>query len=185
MRRRFTRIIAFVAFVILLGTGYHFISVNFSGAGKDSPVEALPADAAYEWIEGPKSEKEQHYFFLSNGNYFGTAVVTENFKGWDLGGTRTSTRLPKQLDSNEINAAYSDGEILFGLLKPDGEVRVTVNKEIAGRIPLTSISKEAVELYNVEGYEIWYIDLAKLDDSKNYLIQLLDENNSLINELSI
>ena len=185
MRSRFTRIIIFVVIVIGLGVGYNFFYHHFSGEGKDSPVLALPTDAQYEWIEGPKNEKEVRYFFLSNGNYFGTEVVSENFKGWRIEGPGSSSKLPNPLEENKIMAANSDGEILFGLIKPNGEVKVTVNDQTAERIPLANLSKEAVGLYRVEGYEIWYIDLSELEDSKNYLIQILDENNSLVNELSI
>lgn len=183
MRKRFNRIIIFVIIVIALAVGYNFVSVHFTGEGKDSPEQALPVDAKYEWIEGPKSNKEERYFFLSNGNYFGTEAVTKNFKGWSSG-PGTSSLIPKPLEENKINAAYSDGEILFGLIKPNGEVRVTVNDQTTERIPLNTLSKEEVELYDVEGYEIWYIDLSKLD-SKNYLIQVLDKSNSIVNELSI
>ena len=184
MRGRFIRIIIFISLVILLGAGYKFISVHFAGDGKGSPEEALPQDDKYEWIAGPKSEKEQRYFFLLNSNKFGTQVVIENLKGWSQG-VRSSSPLPKSLEENTINAAISDSEILFGLIKPSREVEVTVNGQPTKRIPLNSLSKEVSEKYNVEGYEIWYIDLSKLNDSNNYLIKVLDENNSILDELSI
>ena len=184
MKRRFKRVIAFAVFIIVLGVGYNFFAVHFSGDGKDSPQEALPADANYEWIAGPKSDREERYFYLFNGDSIGTINVTKNFKGWSSG-TGTSSPLPKLLEENQVNAAYSDNEILFGLLKPDGEVKVTVNGQKTERITLTSLSKEIVELYNIKGYEIWYIDLSRLNESKNYLIKVLDKNNSLVNELSI
>ncbi|WP_137728800.1 hypothetical protein [Lysinibacillus sp. SGAir0095] len=184
MRRRFTRIIVFAILIIGLGVGYNFISNLFSGDGKDSPEEALPQDASYVWIEGPKSKKEQRFFFLSNGNYFGTQIVTENFKGWSTGQS-TASPLVKAIEENTINAAFSDSKILFGLIKPNGKVKVTVNEQVTKRIPFNTLSKEAIKNYNVQGYEIWYIDLSELAQPKKYRIQVLDENNSLINELLI
>ncbi|MCM3388373.1 hypothetical protein [Ureibacillus chungkukjangi] len=184
VRGRFTRVLIFTVIVIGLAVGYNFVSVHFSGDGKSSPEEALPQDSNYEWIEGPRSEKEVRYFFLYNSGNFGTQVVTKNFKGWSLG-SRTSSPLPKVLDENKIATAYSDSEVLFGLIKPGGEVEVTVNGKGTKRIPLTSLSKEVLDRLNVAGYEIWYIDLSELTDSKKFLIKVLDENNSLLNELSI
>ncbi|MFC7686942.1 hypothetical protein [Ureibacillus sp. GCM10028918] len=178
------RILVFIIIIVGLGVGYNFFLVHFSGEGKATPEEALQQDGNYEWVEGPNSEKEQRYFFLSDGNYFGTEVVTKNFKGWSSG-VGTTSPLPKALEDNVINVAYSDSKILFGMIKPDGEVKVTVNNYSTKRIPLTSFSNEVLEKYNVEGYEIWYIELSRLQDPKNYLIQVLDENDSLINELSI
>lgn len=184
MRKRFTRIFIFAIFVIGLGVGYNLFLVHFSGEGKATPEEALPDNENYQWIEGPKSEKEQRYFFLTKEGYFGTDLVTNNFKGWSSG-VDISTPLPKPLEDNVINGAYSDSKILFGLIKPNGEVKVTVNKHSTKRIPLNSLSEEVEKKYNVEGYEIWYIDLAKINHPKNFLIQVLDENDSLMNELSI
>ncbi|MDN4492473.1 hypothetical protein [Ureibacillus aquaedulcis] len=184
MRRRMIRTLVIVSILVILGVGYSFFSVHFSGDGKETPEEALPSDANYEWIVGPKSEKEQRYFFLSNGDTFGTEVISKNFKGWSSG-DGTSTPLPKPLEDNTINAGYSDSNILFGLIKPNGDVKITVNNHPAEQIPLTSLSAEIAENYNVAGYEIWYIDLSALNDSKNYVIRVLDKNDSLLSELSI
>ncbi|KGR74848.1 hypothetical protein [Ureibacillus sinduriensis] len=184
MRKRIIRILVFPFILICLGVGYNLFLVHFSGEGKATPEEALPQDARYEWIEGPKSEKEHRYFFLSSGNQFGTEVVERNFKGWSSS-NGTSTKLPKSLEENEIAGAYSDGKILFGLFKPNGEVKVTVNNDSTKRIDLSSISAEFKRTYPIAGYEIWYIDLADLNDQKNYLIKVLDENETVINELSI
>ncbi|HWK21544.1 MAG TPA: hypothetical protein VNS08_00780 [Ureibacillus sp.] len=184
MRVRFIRIIAFIVFVIILGVGYNFFTVNFSGEGKATPEEALPDDAEYEWIVGLVADKEHHYFYLSNGNYIGTEVVTKNFKGWSSEQGAYAS-LPKSLEDNQIATAISDEKILFGLLKPNGKVEVTVNNQPTKRISLTSLPKEVVELYQVQGYEIWYIELTNLDQAKHYSIKVLNEHNTVIDELSI
>lgn len=184
MRKRIIRILVFAFILICLGVGYNLYSVHFSGDGKATPEEALPQDARFEWVEGPKSEKEHRYFFLSSDNQFGTEVVTRNFKGWSSS-NGTSTPLPKSLEENEIAGAYSDSKILFGLFKPLGEVKVTVNNQSTKRIAISSLSAEIKKSSNIAGYEIWYIDLSELNDRKNYLIQILDENDTLINALSI
>lgn len=75
MRNRLTRILLFAGLVIVLAFIFNISLTAFTGDGKDTPEEALPTDANYEWIEGPKSDKEQRYFFLSNGQYFGTGYV--------------------------------------------------------------------------------------------------------------
>ena len=184
MRGRLTRIALFAIIVFGLGFGVDFYLNNFSGDGKATSQEALPIDGEYQWIKGPKSEKAQRYFFFADGKYFGTELLTENYKGWSHG-LHTSARLPKSLVENKIVAAYSDSEILFGLIKPSGEVKVTVNTHEAKRIPLAELPKAAVDLYKVQGYEIWYIDFATLKETKNYLIKVLDKNDSILNELSI
>ena len=184
MRKRFTRVIVFINLLLLLGVGFNFVAINFSGDGKTSPEEALPDDANYIWIDGPKNEREQRYFFLLNSHQFGTQVVSKNLQGWSTG-NRISSSLPNPLAENTLTAAYSDSEILFGLIKPSGNVKVMVNGHPTKRIALISLSKEVTEKYEVEGYEIWYIDLSQLTDINTYLIKVLDENNSLLNELSI
>ncbi|RHW38241.1 hypothetical protein D1B33_04975 [Lysinibacillus yapensis] len=184
MKQRFLRIFLIAALMVAIGFGYYFCLAAFGGDGKKTPEEALPTDAKYEWIEGPKSEKEQRYFFLSNGNYFGTGSVTKNLKGWTSGKGAYSP-LPDPLEDDKITSAYSDGEILFGLIKPNGGVSVTVNSEKAELLPLSSLSEEQIANYQVENYEIWYIDLSKLKDAELYIIKVLDKNNSSLSELSI
>ena len=184
MRNRFTRIALFVVFVVILGYLFNFLFVQFSGDGKDSPEEALPTDADYEWIEGPKTEKEHRYFFLSNSNYFGTGVVTKNLKGWSAG-KGAYAQLPNPLDENTITSAHSDNKILYGLIKPKGKITVKVNGEKADLVDFSSLDEEVLQLYNVKGYFIWYIDLSELADQENYTIQVVDETNNVLNELSI
>jgi len=184
MRRRLARIALIAIIVFGLGFGVNFYLNNYTGDGKGTPEEVLPVDRDYVWIDGPISEKAQRYFFFADGKYFGTALLTKNYKGWS-DELSTSSLLPSTLAENKIAAAYSDSEILFGLIKASGEVKVTVNNHESKRIPLAELSKVAVELYNVQGYEIWYVDLAKLKEPKSYLIKVLDKNDSLLNELSI
>lgn len=184
MKKRFIRIFLIFAAMMLFGYGYYFYITEFTGDGKDTAKGALPTDAEYEWIEGPQSEKEHRYFFLSNGNFFGTGVVVKNLKGWTSGEGAYSP-LPDPLDFNAVEAAYSDGEILFGLIKPNGKISVSVNDEEAERISLDGLSPEKLAIYNVQGYEIWYIDLAKVDNSENYIIKVLDQDNSVLDELAI
>ena len=184
MRNRFTRILLFAAFVLLLGYLFNILFVQFSGDGKDTPEEALPKDADYEWIEGPKTEKEHRYFFLSNSQYFGTGVVTKNLRGWSTG-KGTYAQLPNPLEENAIKSAHSDSKILYGLIKPNGEITVKVNGEKADLVDFSSLDEEVLQLYNVQGYSIWYIDLSKLEDQEKYNIQVLDEKNNVLSELSV
>lgn len=183
MRNRLIRIILFAAVVFLLAMIFQFFILNFSGEGYKTAEEALPTDANYEWIEGPKSDKEHRYFFLSNSKYFGTGVVTKNFKGWSSG-QGAYAPLPKPLKENEITSAFSGGEIIFGLIKRNGEVEVTVNGEKTSFIEL-AIEKEVMELYQVEGYSIWYVDLDKMEDTEHFHIQVMNHSGEVISELSI
>lgn len=184
MRSRFTRLIFFVAAVILIGYLCNLYFVYFTGDGKDTPQEALPTDAQYEWIEGPKSDKEQRYFFLADGNYFGTGTVIKNLKGWSEGDGSFSP-LPSPLEKNKITAAYSDSEILFGLIKPDGNIKISVNEEQAELINFTTLSDEVIKQYQVEGYYIWYIELSKLEQNETYHIEVLDNKDTVLSELTI
>lgn len=184
MRSRFTRIIYFVAAILLLGYLFNLYFVHFSGDGKDSPQEALPTDADYEWIEGPKTEKEQRYFFLSNGNYFGTGVIIKNLKGWSEGDGSYSP-LPDPLDENKITAAYSDSKILFGLIKPNGEVKIKVNEKYADMIDLSTLSEDVLKLYKVEGYYIWFIERSKLEENNHFNIKVLDDDGNILSDLTI
>lgn len=170
--------------VVVLAFVFNLYFEQFTGDGKNTPKEALPQDADYEWIEGPKSEKEQRYFFLSNGNYFGTGVITKNLKGWSAGDGSYS-QLPNPLEENTIVAAYSDSKILYGLIKPRGDIHVTVNGQQADFVELNSLSKEVMSLYDVEGYSIWYLELSELENTEHYSIKVLDEKNSIISDLSI
>lgn len=176
--------ILYAVAVLLLAFIFKFFVFNFSGDVFDTPEEALPKDADYVWIEGPKSEKEQRYFFLSNGNYFGTGVVQKSLKGWKSG-EGAYAKLPNLLKENEINAAYSDGKIIFGLIKPLGDVEVKVNGEQASFTELASLSKETVELYGVKDYLIWHLDLEKLKNSEHFTIQVLNKKGETISELKI
>ncbi|TSI05258.1 hypothetical protein [Lysinibacillus sp. BW-2-10] len=184
MRSRFTRILLFAVLVIVIGYLFNAYFVHFTGDGKDSPEKALPKDADYEWIEGPKSDKEHRYFFLSNGNYFGTGMVTKNLKGWSAG-DGVYAELPKSLDDNTIKSAHSDRKILYGLIKPKGKMKVLVNDKEAQLIELTTLSKDVIDLYKVEGYSIWYIDLSNLDDTEKFTIQVVDEKDKVVSELVI
>lgn len=183
MRNRFIRIVLYGVVVFLLAFIFQFFTTNFSGDGYKTAEEALPTDADYEWIEGPKDEKEHRYFFLSNGKYFGTGVVKKNFKGWKSG-EGAFAPLPEPLKTNEITSAYSDGVILFGLIKRNGEVEVTVNGKNASFIEL-SIEKETIDLYKVEGYSIWYIDLEQLEDKEHFKIKVVNKEGEVMNELKI
>ncbi|SOC06310.1 hypothetical protein SAMN05880501_104241 [Ureibacillus xyleni] len=184
MRNRFTRILLFAVFVVIIGYLFNLFFVHFSGDGKDTPEQALPKDADYEWIEGPKTDKEHRYFFLSNGNYFGTGVVTKNLKGWNTG-KGSYSKLPNPLEDNTITSAHSDSKILFGLIKPKGDISVKVNGTKADLVDFSSLDEEVLQLYNVKGYSIWYIDKSKLEDQEKFSIQVLDENDEVLSELSI
>ncbi len=184
MRSRFRRIIYLIAVVFIIGYLFNLYFVHFTGDGKDTPEEALPTDAQYEWIEGPKTDKEQRYFFLSNGNYFGTGVVIKNLKGWTAGDGAYSP-LPNPLEENKITAAHSDGQILFGLIKPNGNVKVKINDVKAKMIDLTTLSEEVLNQYKVEGYYIWYVERVKLEEEVHYNIEVLDDHDNVLSELSI
>ncbi len=170
MRKRATRIILFAVAVIALAFLFNFYFTHIEGDGKKTPEEALPTDQQYEWIEGPKTENEHRYFFLSNGKYFGTGTVTKNLTGWSSN-DGVYAKLPNPLEFNEILAAYSDSKILYGLIKPNGEIRVTVNGVEAELIQLNSLSKDIVNLYNVEGYSIWYVDFSNLENREEFIIK--------------
>lgn len=184
MKTSMTRILIFAAMVIVLAFAFREFTVHFSGDGFDTPEEALPKDADYEWIEGPKSEKEHRYFFLSNGNYFGTGVVKKNFKGW-TSGDGAYVKLPDSLEENKITSAYSDGVILFGLIKRTGEAEVEVNGEKASFIEMSGLPESTLELYGVKGYSIWYVGLEKLDDQEHFQINVKDRKGEILSELTI
>ncbi|MEK9198338.1 MULTISPECIES: hypothetical protein [Bacillales] len=184
MRNRLTRILLFAGLVIVLAFIFNISLTAFTGDGKDTPEEALPTDANYEWIEGPKSDKEQRYFFLSNGQYFGTGYVEKNLKGWSAG-EGTYSKLPNALTENTITSAHSDSKILFGLIKPKGNIQISVNNKHAKLIQLDFLSDDILSTYNVEGYAIWYIDLEEIDNAKSFTIKVLGENDSVLNALSI
>lgn len=174
----------FAAVVILLAFLFQQFAIHFSGDGFDKPEEALPKDGEYEWIEGPKSEKEQRYFFLSNGNDFGTVVVKKNMKGWTRG-ELVSGQLPDSLEENKISSAYSDEKILFGLINRKGKAEVEVNGKKADFIELSSLPKDTLELYGVDGYSIWYVDLENLKETEHFHIKVKDEKGEITSELSI
>lgn len=184
MRDRLTRIVLFALFVVVIGFVFNFFLDNFSGDGKSTPEEALPTDEEYIWIEAEKSDKEHRYFFLSNGNYFGTGTVIKKADGWKTGSS-AYTPLPEPLAVNDITAASSDEEILFGLIKPEGNIEVTVNKEKAKFIQLDQLSQSDIKQYDIKDYVIWYINLSDLKDTNNYEIQVLSEEGEVINSLSI
>ncbi|NLY79064.1 MAG: hypothetical protein GX072_03935 [Lysinibacillus sp.] len=184
MKNRFVRVFLYVAVIFLLAFIFQYFTVNFSGEGFQTPEEALPKDAEYVWIEGPKREKEHRYFFLSNGNYFGTGVVEKNFKGWKSG-EGAYAKLPNPLKDNEITSAYSDGYIIFGLIKQKGEVVVTVNDVKANIIELSTIPKETRSMYKIEDYSIWYVDLEKLEDKEHFNIKVQKNDGEILSELSI
>ncbi|MEJ9280770.1 hypothetical protein [Ureibacillus thermosphaericus] len=184
MRSRFTRAVLFAALIIMLAFLFQQITIQFSGEGFDTPQEALPKDAEYEWIEGPKTEKEHRYFFLSNGNYFGTGVVKKNLKGWSSG-NGVYAKLPKRLNENEITSAHSDGKILYGLINKEGQVEVIVNGEKATLLNLSTLPKETIDLYKVNDYFIWYVDLEKLQDSEHFHIVIKNDKDEILSELSI
>ncbi|MBD8027930.1 hypothetical protein H9636_14860 [Ureibacillus sp. Re31] len=184
MRNRLTRILLFAGLVIVLAFIFNLSLTQFTGDGKDSPQEALPTDADYEWIDGPKSEKLQRYFFLSNGQYFGTGIVEKNLKGWNAG-EGTYSKLPHELAENIIPSAHSDSKILYGLVKPKGDIQITVNNKPAKLIQLNNLSNKIISSYNIEGYAIWYIDLADIEFAESYTIKVLGDNHSVLNELTI
>ena len=184
MRNRLTRILLFVLFVIGIGYLFNFYIENFATKGESNPKDALPTDADYVWIEGEQSEKEHRYFFLSNGNYFGTGTVIKNLNGWKTGSSAYAP-LPDPLEHNSIPAASSDEEILFGLVKPKGDIKIVVNGLEANIISLDNLPESDIQLYNIKGYAIWYISLAQLDETKSYDIQVIDESGRVIHTLSL
>lgn len=184
MRNRMVRILGFIMLIGALAFLFNFYLENFTGEGKDTPEEALPADAQYEWIEGPKKENEQRYFFLSNGNYFGTGVVTKNLNGWSKGESAFA-EVPSLLERNQVTSAYSDNRIVFGFIKRDGNVNITINEKQANYIELTGLNDDVIELYGVKGYSIWYIELNQLDEKESLNIKVVDEKNNVLSELSI
>nr|WP_106779007.1 hypothetical protein [Lysinibacillus timonensis] len=184
MRKRFTRIFVFVIIVLVLAFLINQYFIHFDGDGKRTPEEALPTDQNYVWIEGSQSEDEYRYFFLSDGHYVGTNKVTKNLSGWSLSEGHFG-KIPNPLEENKIIAAYSDHQILYGLIKPKGQIHITVNEEAVELVDLTSVSEEILKLYGVSGYSIWYIDLSKLEDTDQFVIEIRDSNNNLLNELTI
>lgn len=184
MRKRATRIVLFAGAVIALAFLFNFYFTNIEGDVKKTPEEALPTDEHYEWIEGPKTENEHRYFFLSNGAYFGTGLVTKNLTGWSSSEVVHAT-LPNTLELNEISAAYSDNKIIYGFIKPDIEIDVRVNGVEAGLIDLRNLSEDVVNLYGVEGYLIWYVDYSELENREEFIIQVIDSDGEVLNELKI
>lgn len=180
MKHSFIRLILFVILIILLAV----IFQAFQEKGKKTPEAALPTDHSYEWIEGPSEKKSHRYFFLSNGKYFGTEVVKRHFNGWRSSGGASGI-IPKGVGENKINAAYSDGDILFGILKGSGDIQVLVNDQKAHRIELSSLPAKTIELYDIDGYWIWYIDLENLKNTKHYQIKIVNSSGEVLNELSI
>lgn len=184
LRNKLTRLLLFPIVVVLLGFLFYQYSIHFSGEGKDTPEEALPTDEKYEWIKGPKSENEQRYFFLANGNYFGTGIVSKNLKGWSSG-EGYYTKIPRSLEDNKITSAFSDKEILFGLIKKKGPIKVLVNEKEAEFVELSSLPEDVLSLYDVKGCTIWYIHLDILKEKKNFIIKVIDDEGNKLNELSI
>jgi len=183
LKKRVVRILLIVLAIIVLAFLINQYFIHFDGEGKKSAEDALPTDQQYEWIKGPKTDNEQRYFYLSNGNYFGTSIVTKNLRGWSLG-EGVQSNLPSPLEFNKIAAAYSDSKILFGLIKPDGKVRVTVN-DVDAELMQMDLNVDVVDLYNVEGYCIWYVDLSKVKAKKEYIIKIIDSNEDTLYELKI
>lgn len=182
MRKPVFRITMIALVIIGMGFLFNLYFEHFSGDGKKTPEEALPTDHEYVWIKGPQTEKVHRYFFLSDGNYFGTGVVSKNLKGWSAGKGVYAT-LPKQLPENELTSAHSDNKIIYGLIKLNGDVYLKVNGVDAMFIHFTDLSQETVELYGISGYSIWYVDLEKLQDTEKYTIQLFNEQDEIISEL--
>lgn len=184
MRKSYIRLPLLFGVMLLVGFGFYFYINNFTGDGKKTPEEALPTDHDYEWIEGPKTQKEIRYFFLSDGNYFGTGVVKKNAKGWSAGHGAYS-EIPKPLEENKITSAYSDQKIIFGLIKTTDSVTVKVNNKIAKLQSLNDLSKDVIDTYEVTDCYIWYVDLETLKNKETFTIQVLDEKDHIINELKI
>ena len=185
MRNRLTRMVLFVLAVMIIGYGFYFYLENFASKGEATPEEALPTDAEYVWIEAEKNKKEQRYFFLSNGNYFGTGTVVKTMNGWKTGSSAYSN-LPNPLVANKISSASSDGEILYGFVKPKGNIKILVNESEAKILSLQNLSESDIQLYDIKGYAIWYISLSQIEETKNYDIQVIDEeNNRVIHTLSL
>jgi len=184
LRKGPIRIVLFALVVIGLAFLFNLYFTHFDGDGKKTPKEALPTDQQYEWIEGPKTENEQRYFFLSNKEYFGTGTVTKNFSGWSSN-DGAYAKLPTPLSDNVIKQAYSDQQIIYGIFKPSGEVIVTVNGEKAEFIDLNQLPEDILQLYKVKDYVIWYVDYSKLQNTKEFHIKIMDSNNKLLHELII
>lgn len=184
MRSSAIRIPLLFLVVMLIGFLFYQYITNYSGDGKDTPEEALPTDHDYEWIAGPKTDTVARYFFLSDGNYFGTGVVEKNKKGW-TSGHGASSEIPKPLEDNQIKSAYSDEKIIFGIIKKTQNITVKVNNKEAELLSLDTLSKDIIEKYGVEDCYIWYVDLNQLKDKESFSIHVLDENNNLISELTI
>lgn len=178
------RIGLFAIIVIVLSFLFNQYFVHFSGDSKSSPEEALPTDHDYIWINGPKTDTVHRYFFLADGNYFGTGVVTKNLAGWSSG-DGVFSEIPNSLNENEIKAAHSDNQILFGLIKPKGNIEVNINGETATLIELSTVSEELLNLYGIEGYKIWFIDLSLIEDKNHFKIRIISEQDNILNELSI
>lgn len=184
MKKSPLRIAVFALIVIGLALLFNQYFIHFSGDGKRTPEEALPTDQQYEWIEGPKTENEHRYFFLSNEDYFGTGTVTKNFSGWSSE-DGVFAKLPTPLSDNVIKQAYSDQQIIYGLFKPNGEVTVTVNGIKSEFIDLNQLPEDVLYLYKVNNYSIWYVDLSNLENTEEFIIQIVDSNNEVIHELII
>lgn len=172
------------ALVIGLGLLFSLYLKYFSGDGMKTPEEALPTDHEYVWIKGPQTENVHRYFYLSNGKFFGTGIVTKNFKGWNTG-HGVYALVPKELPYNQLTAAHSDNKIIYGFVKKDGDMHIRVNTVEATFIELTELSEETIDLYGVHGYSIWYVDFEKLEDTESFTIQLLNDQNKIISELNI
>lgn len=183
MRKAIVRIPLLFAVIIVLGFIFYQYTVNFTGDGKKTPEAALPTDHDYEWIEGPKQDKEVRYFFLADDHYFGTGIVRKNVKGWTKGHGAYS-KLP-DLEENKIRSAYSDDQIIFGIIKKTKDLKVKVNNVEAKLQSLDSLPKEVIEQYEVKDCFIWYVNLDDLKDKKSFTIHVLDENDNIISELII
>lgn len=173
-------LLAIILIAIAFLVNQYFI--HFSGDGKETPEEALPINEQFEWIEGPKTENEQRYFYLSNRKYFGTSVVTKNLKGWSSG-KQVSSSLHNPLEPNQITQAFSDQKIIYGLVNLSGQAHVTVNGVTAEIIELYSLSEEVLSLYNVKDCFIWYVDLSHLENREKFTIKLINSNNEILSEL--
>lgn len=184
MRKSFLRFPLLILVFFLIGYGYYFYIENYSGDGKKTAEEALPTDHDYTWIEGPKSDNEVRYFFLADSHYFGTGVVTKNKKGWSSGHGAFS-EIPQPLVENNIQNAYSDEKIIFGIIKNTQDITIKVNDKPADLLPLDKLDSKVIKEYDVKNCSFWYVNLKDLDEKESFHIQVIGEGDKIINELSI
>jgi len=184
LNNRIARILSIALLFIIAGFLYQQYSIHFSGAGYDTPAEALPKDRDYVWIDGPINKKEHRYFFLADGKYYGTVVVKKTWKGWKEGEI-VQGKWPEAIKENEISAAYSDEKILFGAIKGRGNILVEINGTNAEIVELNDMPKIATDLYQANEYSIWYVELKQLETREHFDIKVKNEKGKIISELSI